>query len=550
MADFDSLMITLGLDAAAFRQAVQQVTNDLKKVDNAARQTGSEITRMGSRWGDTLSGIVKSFAGPLLAAASFSSMMASYTSDVAKVAKEQGVYNEKLEEERKKKALLQRVTKEDLELYKKSREALSKFDIATSNLSATFMRTFAPAMEFAVNMVSKLSDWIDRNQGNITRFLLIVAGIVSTALIPAFARWAATMLANPITWIILAIGALALIIDDLVTYIQGGESAFADFWSQFGTGQEISEKLAKAWEWLKNVFAENREGLVKLGAIILAHVVAIKAIMAVAGPAGKAVAMFGSAFKALGFVGPLLKGIVVGIRTVTMAVVSNPIGAAIALAIAAIVLLIANWDKVKEVATQVANTVKATWADVQNWFLGLGNSLGEIWETLQTKFFSVIDTIKGYFTGFINDIKANWEGFTEWFVSIGDSLGEVWESLKTSFQNVLNTIKGWFTEFIDYITSKIQSLLSIGDSISKGWDSLKGALGFGGDTPSQDQTQAAIPPSATATTNNDTTITNTATVGSITINAANGDPNTMAQGIGPAIQRSAPGWVNAQNGVF
>lgn len=59
--------------------------------------------------------------------------------------------------------------------------------------------------------------------------LLILVGVltvVKRAMLAAF-------LTNPIGWVILLIGGLILLIDDLMTYLDGGESLFGDYWKPF-----------------------------------------------------------------------------------------------------------------------------------------------------------------------------------------------------------------------------------------------------------------------------------------------------------------------------
>ncbi|WP_459844261.1 phage tail protein [Campylobacter concisus] len=73
--------------------------------------------------------------------------------------------------------------------------------------------------------------------------LLILVGVlavVKRAMLAAF-------LTNPIGWVILAIGALMLLIDDLMTYLDGGESLFGDYWKPF------IEWSKKAIAWFKSV---------------------------------------------------------------------------------------------------------------------------------------------------------------------------------------------------------------------------------------------------------------------------------------------------------
>jgi similar to bacteriophage protein. putative transmembrane protein len=73
--------------------------------------------------------------------------------------------------------------------------------------------------------------------------LLILVGVlavVKRAMLAAF-------LTNPIGWVILLIGGLILLIDDLMTYLDGGESLLGDYWKPF------IEWGKKAIAWFKSV---------------------------------------------------------------------------------------------------------------------------------------------------------------------------------------------------------------------------------------------------------------------------------------------------------
>lgn len=68
----------------------------------------------------------------------------------------------------------------------------------------------------------------------------------------ATAAWAAIA---PFAPLIAIVGAVALVIDDLITYIQGGESAFGDFWKMFGEGDELGARFKSLWEGIKSILA-------------------------------------------------------------------------------------------------------------------------------------------------------------------------------------------------------------------------------------------------------------------------------------------------------
>lgn len=160
-----------------------------------------------------------------------------------------------------KRALLNRVAREDIQLYKKSREALTKFQITMADLSAKIMRQTSPAVSFLAEMLTKVSDWVDAHSNDIVRFITVVASLIGTALIPRLLKMAAAMAMNPITWIVAALIGLAAVIDDLIVWLEGGESALGDFWSMFGSREEVLENIQKAIKWVTETFKELWESI-------------------------------------------------------------------------------------------------------------------------------------------------------------------------------------------------------------------------------------------------------------------------------------------------
>ena len=116
----DKLLIALGIDPWGAEQGRERVNHSVDSPDaklGALKHKAAGVARS----------IAMQVAGPLLAAVSVGKVVQGYISDIAQVAEQTGAYNKKREEERLKKAQLQRVTKEDIELYKRGREVqLSK----------------------------------------------------------------------------------------------------------------------------------------------------------------------------------------------------------------------------------------------------------------------------------------------------------------------------------------------------------------------------------------------------------------------------------------
>ena len=252
-------------------QGMQELAAKTRQAGAEARQTGSEMQTLGRKWGAFLGGMAARFAAPLAGALSAGAIVGSYMRDVSQVAQMTGRYSMQMEEWRKKRELLSRISREDVELYRKGKLALLDFNFAMAGLSTTIMRALSPAIRFGINLLTSLADWIRRNEPNIIRFFAVLAGTITAVLIPAFAKLAVAMLTNPLTWIIAGILLLALVIDDLVTYIRGGESEFEGLWSQFGTGEEIAHALGEAWEWLKSVGEALFDGLLSAAKAFIAN---------------------------------------------------------------------------------------------------------------------------------------------------------------------------------------------------------------------------------------------------------------------------------------
>ena len=98
-------------------------------------------------------------------------------------------------------------------------------------------------------------------------------------------------------------------------------------------------------------------------------------------------AKFGASI--LSVVGTAIPALIAGIKAVGLAIISNPIGLAIAAAVAAIALLIANWDKVKDAvgkawsavkdgASAAMDWVKKKWEPIGDFFSNLWNAIADL----------------------------------------------------------------------------------------------------------------------------------------------------------------------------
>lgn len=203
------------------------------------------------------------------------------------------------------------ITKEQVEMSKKYEEGMGKLGKIIESVKVKVAFGFLPTM---MEMVNTFNEFLDANKdliangilklldaiskisqviNNTVRFivkviestigwkgalvgLVAILAVVKRAMILAFVT-------NPITWIIAAIAGLMLLIDDFMTYLDGGESQFGEFWgSMLGWVKDNEDALRSLWEMLKTGIAY----IVEFGAYVAKYlggalIDAVEAITAV-----------------------------------------------------------------------------------------------------------------------------------------------------------------------------------------------------------------------------------------------------------------------------
>ena len=336
----DKILIAIGIDPKGAQEGLDRIDHHIDHTDNKIKDLQNHAKGAAKH-------MIMSLAAPLLAAFSVGKVIQGYISDVAQVAEQTGAYSKQLEEARLKQAMLQRVTKEDVELYKRGREALVKFQIATADFGAALVRTAMPALKWLLDKLNGFTDWFSHNQNNIIRFLRVLASVITVALIPSVVKFTAALLKNPLVWVAGLVLALALAIDDLIVYLQGGRSEFDAFWKWLGFTKGDTETLTKAVNWLKTSGVELLKTIGKLTA----------------------------AFVGMRAVASVLMVIQKAWNALSLSILANPIVLAIGLLIAAGWMLYKNWDGVCEGA-------KALWEDLTSLFMSWCRSMADGIEAL------------------------------------------------------------------------------------------------------------------------------------------------------------------------
>ena len=455
----DKVMIALGIDASGMQTGADESGRQIDRVEKKADEAKAKLASIGQSvddFGKKAGHVLMGFVAPVLAAVSVGKMIGGYFSDLAAVAESTGAYNKQLEETRLKKAQLQRVTKDDIEFYKKSREALVKFNISLADFSAAVMHSIMPAMEKMLGWLDKLTSWVSRNPDNIIRFLKILGTVVGTVLIPVFVRWAAVLLANPITWIVGLVLALALAIDDLVVYLKGGRSSLDALWKSMGLVKGDTETLNRLMGWLKDT------GL----------------------SLAKALGVLLTGFTAFKVVTGIINGIKIAWTAFTASVWANPLTLALGLVALAAWMLYKNWDDVcsgaQALAEDIADFFTGWGRGIADGFFALADDIGDAWDSVTDFFAGLIadassslsdfgtlcsdkasaagDAIGTAFSTALDAVGGVWQGMKDGAGAVVDDIETAFSGLTSWFSSLWNKITGVFGSAIDGIKSKISGV--------------------------------------------------------------------------------------------
>lgn len=235
-------------------------------------------------------------------------------------------------------------------------------------------------------MSEKLTETItfmQRHEPFVIAFFTGIAIVLTAKLLPAVKKVGAGFLSwvknNPVLAALsLIILGIALIIDDLITYANGGKSAFEGLWKKFGTADEIKTKI----ENLKTSFM----------AFVEDTLPRLKRIATILGVIYAGMVLFKGTVA-------IFKAVTGAIWLMNTAIAANPIGAIVMAVIIAIILMIAYWDKIKPAVMAVVDSIKAAWAAFFGW-------IGDKIEWVSEKW----GKVKGFFGGGKGDAGSSAPG--------------------------------------------------------------------------------------------------------------------------------------------
>lgn len=216
-------------------------------------------------------------------------------------------------------------------------------------------------------------------------------------------------------------------------------------------GEQLIPVISDVVEWLGGLV----QAFSELDPSIQNIILIIGTVITVVGPL---ITIIGTIVSAIGSVISFVGGLVSGIGTLisvigsVVSVLGGPLTAAIAAIIAIGVALIANWETVKQVASDVWNAIVNFAVNCWNGIVGVWNSLvgwfSGIWDSAKQVASDAWEGVKNFASDAWNNIKGVWEGVTGFFSGIWDGIkqgaSDLWDGVTGFFSGAIDTIKGLF----------------------------------------------------------------------------------------------------------
>lgn len=166
---------------------------------------------------------------------------------------------------------------------------------------------------------------------------------------------------------------------------------------------------------------------------------------------------------------------------------------AIGLLIGVIILLIKNWDSVKQTALNVWNGIKAVWNTVATWFNNtviqpLVGFFTGLWTNITTIFSGVGEFFSIVFTNAVNGIQTAfsvvagffsgvWNGIVGIFSAVGSWFGEKFTAAVEGIKTAFSTVVGFFTGIWNNIKSIFTKIgTTIGNGIAQAFATVVNAI--------------------------------------------------------------------------
>lgn len=286
-AKIQEVVVALGAAAVTMANEANKINGNLDTIGESAAQGAEEAGKKAEEAGRSMSKLKMIAVGVGAVIGFVSGKVLGFLDSAIAGAKNLS----------KEKGLLFDISKQELQQADEYQEAMKKTGLSIESIKTKIALNLVPQL---TAITQKFNDWLGANKELIAAGLTKVIQwggkffqvIINTGraigkvidntigwkgalalLAVAFLYLNRAMLMNPITWVVAGIVGLMLLLDDLMVYLDGGESLFGDFWGAcigwikdviawwnvfYASNKEILDAVfaawSKGWEAIKTIF--------------------------------------------------------------------------------------------------------------------------------------------------------------------------------------------------------------------------------------------------------------------------------------------------------
>lgn len=341
-------------------------------------------------------------------------------------------------------------TEKDIENVKEFNKQWNTFKILAQGIGEMLIRLVVPAFEIVLKFLNQIQRLMIEHKhlmlalgalaaiaiGNIFVHQMLAAAGAGGLLVKVFKAltvgvglFSKALWASPLTWWLVALGLIALAIEDLVVFARGGESVFARLLHDFGfTDDEIKEirqdfvnlgqDFKLLWEEILSLFRETRK-LIRPFAPLIRK------------------AMFAPLIILIGVLGAIVKGIAWIVKEAS-----------------------SGFPKIRMIFQIVCMWLKLLWQGVCDWFR-------DLWNGIVNWFQGACDKIKNFFV-------SAWDSVNNAIIETGNFIQKyVIDPIMTAINKILELKKsaGNYIEQIGQgavdVVDTVKDILGVGDDEAK-----------------------------------------------------------------------------------
>ena len=239
------------------------------------------------------------------------------------------------------------ITEKQIKIQQEFRSSSDNLSYSFTGVKNSIAAALMPSLAKIMDKISKIINFLKEHKEFAISVFAGIATVITARLIPAFARLAVTMLANPITWIILGVIALSvaigLLVDDFMAWKRGGASVIGSFLKWF---DELKNKVTQFFDNFKAKFT-----------IIGAGIDFI-------------IDCFGSMWDSVKVIFDLVVALFTG-----------------------------NFDKMGDIVSAFIDKTVGRFSYIKDFIVGVFDSIKDTFNSILAPIFKTIDKVKGFFGG-------------------------------------------------------------------------------------------------------------------------------------------------------